>query len=204
MSRPLIIALHGVGSSADNLAAALAPLASVAEVVALDGCEPFDGGGRTRQWFSVAGVTEADRPLRVAGALPSLLRRLDRLASERDVRRDDVVLLGFSQGAIMTLAAVAQGLHRGCAVAVAGRLATPVVHAADPATVLLLHDDADPVMPAALSTDAAARLRAAGHRVTLTRTHGIGHTIGPATLAAIDHWLAETASAPLSPTLIEG
>jgi phospholipase/carboxylesterase len=95
MSRPLIVALHGVGSSARDIAAAVAPLERIADLVALDRAEPFDGGGRGRQWFSVAGVTEADRPMRVAGALPALVDRLDRLAADRGVAREDLVLLGF-------------------------------------------------------------------------------------------------------------
>jgi phospholipase/carboxylesterase len=205
MSRPLIVALHGVGSSAADMAAALAPLEQVAEVIALDGGEPFDGGGRGRQWFSVAGVTEADRPRRVASALPALLGRLDRLARDRGVAREALVLLGFSQGAIMTLAMVAQGLHPGRTVAVAGRLAAPVVPAeGDAATLLLVHDSADRVMPPALSDAAATALGAAGYHVGFARTDGIGHGIGPATITAIADWLAATAPLRAISTLIEG
>jgi phospholipase/carboxylesterase len=195
MSRPLIVALHGVGSSARDMAAALAPLQAFAEVVALDGRDPFDGGGAGRQWFSIAGVTEADRPARVAEALPSLIGRLDLLAEERGLAREEMVLLGFSQGAIMTLAMVAQGLHPGRAVAIAGRLAAPVVQAGDrPASVLLIHDSADRIMPVALSADAAAQLSAAGHHVKLIGTDGIGHSIGFPTTSAIADWLATTDS----------
>jgi phospholipase/carboxylesterase len=184
MNRPLIVALHGVGSSGPDMGAALAPLTAVAEVIALDGCEPFDGGGRGRQWFSVSGVTEADRPRRVAGALPRMLKRLDDLARQHGVAREDLVLLGFSQGAIMTLAMVAQGFHAGRAIAIAGRLAAPV----------------DRVMPQGLSQDAAERLRAAGHHVDQILTNGIGHSIGAQTLSSIASWLAAIAS-PRAPEL---
>jgi phospholipase/carboxylesterase len=205
MSRPLIVALHGVGSSGPDMAAALAPLERIGQVVALDGPDPFDAGGRGRQWFSVAGVTEADRPGRVAAALPSLATRLDDLAGRHGVSRDDLVLLGFSQGAIMTLAMVAGRLHRGRAIAVAGRLAAPVEPAHDgPASLLLVHDRADPVMPSALSDQAAAALAAAGHEVDLIHTHGVGHGIGPYTLSAIAGWLTATVSPRAAPSLIEG
>lgn len=194
MTRPVIVALHGVGSSGANMAAALRPLEAQAHVVALDGIDPFDGGGSGRQWFSVAGVTEADRPLRVAGALPGLLRRLDRLAEGYGLARRDLVLLGFSQGAIMTLAAVAQGLHPGRAIAVAGRLAAPVARPIEPADLLLIDDRDDRVMPSALSDDAAARIAAAGHRVDRFHTAGIGHGIGSATTEAIATWLTTSAN----------
>lgn len=194
MTRPLLVALHGVGSSARDMAVALAPLQQVAEVIALDGHEPFDLAASGRQWFSVAGVTEADRPMRVAGALPLLLDRLDRLAAAHGVTRDDLVLVGFSQGAIMTIAMIAQGFHHGRAVAIAGRLAAPVAPAGDrPATLLLLHDVADRVMPPLLSKQASTALVAAGHHVELTLTDGIGHGIGKPTLTALASWLAATA-----------
>jgi phospholipase/carboxylesterase len=201
MNRPLIVALHGVGSSGPDMGAALAPLTAVAEVIALDGCEPFDGGGRGRQWFSVSGVTEADRPRRVAGALPRMLKRLDDLARQHGVAREDLVLLGFSQGAIMTLAMVAQGFHAGRAIAIAGRLAAPVIPAeANPASLLVIADSVDRVMPQGLSQDAAKRLRAAGHHVDQILTFGIGHGIGAQTLSSIASWLAATAS-PRAPEL---
>jgi phospholipase/carboxylesterase len=197
VSRPLIVALHGVGSSARDIAVALAPLEPVAEVVTLDGGEPYDGGGSGRQWFSVARVTEGDRPMRVASALPRLLDRLDRLAHDHGTTREDLVLLGFSQGAIMTLALVARGLHHGRAVAVAGRLAAPVAPMdGRGALLLLVHDSADRVMAPILSKDAAARLAAAGHHVQLAHTDGVGHGIGPATVAAVADWLAATAPSP--------
>jgi len=205
MSRPLIVALHGVGSSARDMAAALAPLEKLAEVVALDGTDPFDVGATGRQWFSVAGVTEANRPDRVASALPALLDPLDRLAADHGVRRRDLVLLGFSQGAIMTLAMVAQGLHAGRAVAIAGRLAamvSPIEN--DAADLLLVHDLADRVMPASLSSDAAAKLTAAGHRVEVVHTAGVGHGVGPATITAITGWLAAADRSPALSTSLEG
>jgi phospholipase/carboxylesterase len=199
MTRPLIVALHGVGSNARDLAAALAPLGPVAEVLALDGFDPFDGGGQGRQWFSVAGVTEASRPARVAAALPALIAKLDTIAAERGIARDDIILLGFSQGAIMTLAAVAGGLHHGRAVAVAGRLAAPVLPVERAATVLLLHDRDDRVMPINLSVDAGAALDRAGHHVEGAWSAGIGHGIGAPTLSAIADWLAKPAVSSIQP-----
>jgi phospholipase/carboxylesterase len=196
MSRPLIVALHGVGSSARDMAAAVAPLGEAADIVALDGLEPFHAGGPGRQWFSIAGVTEANRAARVAGALPRLIARLDAVASERAIDRHDIMLLGFSQGAIMTLAAVAGGLHHGHAVAVAGRLAAPVLPVTRFARLLLLHDRDDPVMPIALSVEVGAALRRAGHSVDGAWSAGVGHRIGGPMLPAIADWLTTARAGP--------
>ncbi|TAJ79649.1 MAG: hypothetical protein EPO45_03725 [Sphingobium sp.] len=205
MSRTVIVALHGVGSAAGQLAAALAALGTMAEVVALDGPEPFSGGGDGRQWFSIAGVTEANRPQRVIQALPPLIGLLDGIAAEHGMARDELVLLGFSQGAIMALAAVAQGAHNGRAIAIAGRLAASIVPAAGaPASVLLVHDADDPVMPIWLFRQAGEAFVSAGHDVTQVQTEGLGHSIGPATLAAIAEWLTASACPRAVRTLSEG
>ena len=203
MTRPLIVALHGVGSTGPAMGAALRPLEDMADVMALDGFEPFDAGETGRQWFSIREITEADRPLRVAAAIPQLLRHLDGIAARHSRKREDLVLVGFSQGAIMTLALIAQGLHAGRAIAIAGRLAVPVLPASS-ATVLLIRDHADAVMPPALSEEAARRLAAAGHRIDLALTEGVGHAIGPATVASIADWLAAETPSPKRSMLIEG
>jgi phospholipase/carboxylesterase len=204
MSRPIVVALHGVGSNARDLAAALTPLQSLCDVVALDGPEPFDGGGAGRQWFSIAAVTEANRPARVAAALPTLLVRFDEFAASRGVARDQLVLLGFSQGAIMILAAVAGGHHKGKAVAIAGRLAAPVVRPVQPAHVLLVHDHDDGVMPADLSVAAASSLRAVGHDVDSIQTAGLGHAVGRPTLVSIERWLANRFNLPADADQLQG
>jgi phospholipase/carboxylesterase len=186
------------------MAAAITPLGGVAEMIALDGCEAFDRGGPGRQWFSVSSVTEANRPLRVTAAMPRLVDRLDRLARDRAVDRDALILVGFSQGAIMILAMIAQGLHAGHAVAIAGRLAAPVLPApGKAASLLLVHDRDDQVMPSTFADDAATRLGAAGHHVMLQHTTGVGHGIGRSTNAAILEWLAATSPCPI-PTPTEG
>lgn len=183
----LVVALHGVGASAADIA----PMADTigralsVDALALDGPDRFDMGGIGRQWFSVRGVTDVIRPARVAAALPGLLARLDEAGARRGCGRGDIALIGFSQGAIMALAALAGGAGFGSVVAIAGRLAAPVLPAspAGPKT-LLIHDRLDPVMPIALGIEAEAALRTAGHDTTLAITEGYGHAIGPRTIEA--------------------
>jgi phospholipase/carboxylesterase len=205
MNLPLIVALHGVGSSAEDMIAALHPLNTLADVIALPGHEPFDRAGNGRQWFSVVGVTEGNRAARTAAALPALIEKLEQLAVTRNIHRDDIILLGFSQGAIMTLAAVAGGHHSGRAISIAGRLAVPVSTAVDhQAEILVIHDADDHIMPSGLSLDAAAALNHAGHAVETVETAGVGHRIGAATLDAIGAWLTHDHKSAYSLTTLEG
>ena len=205
MNPPLIVALHGVGSSADDMTAALHPLTAFADVIALPGHEPFDSSDSGRQWFSVMSVTESNRSTRTAAALPALIAKLDQLAVARNISRDDIILLGFSQGAIMTLAAVAGGYHCGRAISIAGRLAVPVSPALDrQAEILVVHDADDHIMPSGLSINAATALNRAGHAVEVVETAAVGHRIGKATLDAIGAWLTHHHRSTYSLIALEG
>lgn len=182
-SRPegLAIVLHGVGANA----AAMMPVAEVLaaadpslRVLALDAPEPFDGGGAGRQWFSVRGVTDANRPARVAAALPTLWAFVEAERERHALAPEAVTLVGFSQGAIMTLAAAARGHRFGRAIAIAGRLVPPVRQAQRGAPrITLLHGSDDSVIPATEAAFAACRLRSTGYDVETTISEGTGHSI---------------------------
>lgn len=172
-----VIYLHGVGSSG----AAMQPLA---DAVALavpahcpDGPEAFNQG---RQWFSIMGVSEDNRPGRVAAALPAFT---DIVSSYGDPR--DSLLIGFSQGAIMALHAVAAGLPAAGVIALSGRLAGPVPPRAGWPAITLLHGSADPMMPPAVAQATEAWLRDAGADAQLTIFEGLGHSVDARSVAAI-------------------
>jgi phospholipase/carboxylesterase len=186
----LVILLHGVGSNGADMAGLAEMMAPGLPGIAFaspDAPLPFDGGGMGRQWFSVAGVSVENRPARVAAARSGLDAILNSLIAEAGFAEhlDKVVLVGFSQGSIMALDAVASGRWAlGGIVAFAGRLATPAPLA--PATempVLIIHGDADRVMPVAEAHDAERRFTALGVKVEVLIEPGIGHQVGRAGLA---------------------
>lgn len=180
----LVIFLHGVGSRGADLAPlghAWQALLPEASFVAPDAPQPFDRGGPGRQWFSVSGVTEANRPQRIVAAREAFdgtLWPIIRQAGFTD-RLERVALVGFSQGAIMALDALASGRWPVAAVvAFAGRLASPEPLA--PATVtkaLLVHGTRDQVMPVVESERAMTRLAKAGVTIELHLSPGEGHTV---------------------------
>lgn len=176
----LMVLLHGVGASADDLAG-LADywaddLPSVA-FAALAGHEPFDGGGPGRQWFSISGITATNRTTRVEAALPLLRERLTRELERHGLGPDRLILVGFSQGTIMSLG-IAAADPAGCALVIgySGRLnINPEVGITPPIT--LIHGSADPVIPASESRLAAEALTAAGRVVGVHILPGVPHTI---------------------------
>ena len=79
-SDELLLLFHGVGASAQDLVPlgeALARARPRATVVSVEAPHP-SALGRGREWFSVVGVTEENRPGRIASAMPLFLGAISR------------------------------------------------------------------------------------------------------------------------------
>lgn len=173
------IFLHGVGSTG----AAMRPLAESLGVTATahfpDGPHPFDMG-QGRQWFSVKGVTEANRPDRIKAAMPEFRAVIESFGDPADS-----VLVGFSQGAIMALHAAAEGLPVRAVFALSGRLAGPVAAQDDWPPITLVHGAADPVIAGKMALATDGWLKAAGASPTLHLFEGLGHGVDDRVLSAL-------------------
>ncbi len=192
----LVILLHGFGSNGADMAGLAEVMAPALPSIAFASPDaPHPAGGMGRQWFSVAGVTVENRPARVAAARPGLDAILNNLIAEAGFaeRLDKVILLGFSQGAIMALDAMASGRWPlGGIVAFAGRLATPEpLSPALETPVLIVHGTEDRMMPVAEAHDAERRLTALGATAELLIEPGIGHQIGREGLARAVSFIRE-------------
>jgi phospholipase/carboxylesterase len=175
----LVLLFHGVAASADDLLPLGQFVARVhpqAMVVSVNAPQASDLG-RGYQWFSVLGVTEQNRPERVAQAMPSFEATLAHWQHHAGVGAERTVLIGFSQGSIMALESTQRTpelAHR--VVAVAGRFAKPP-RVAPAAAIHLLHGEQDPVIPASQSREAEALLRQLGAVVTADFFPALGHGI---------------------------
>ena len=204
----LVVFLHGVGAAGADLAPLAGPLQAFLPSAAFaspDAPDPFDGGGRSRQWFSVAGVSADNRQQRVERAREGFDRVVRAAIAERSFagRLDRVAFFGFSQGAIMALDAIASGRWPVAAVvAASGRLpgqADP--HSAAAATpALLLHGEADGTVPAEESRRAAKLLKAAGFTVETRFFARLGHSISGEGVEAAAAFLARV----LNPAQLKG
>ncbi|MBA2673366.1 esterase [Ramlibacter sp.] len=179
----LVLLFHGVGASADDLvplAQRVAQARPHAFVASIGAPFPF-GMGAGRQWFSVLGVTEQDRPARVAAAMPAFAGAVAHWQAESGVDAARTTLIGFSQGAIMALESTQAELPQPLArrvVAIAGRFAQPVRCAPAGVALHLIHGAVDPVIPAQQSVQAVGALRQLGAAdTTLDVLPGLGHGV---------------------------
>ena len=197
MPSQLVLLFHGVGSTARDLVPlgeALAPHLPDAAIISL---QAPDASGPGWQWFSVQGVTEADRPARVAAAMPGFVQAVMQWQQACAVGPARTTLIGFSQGAIMALESTQQAVPlAGRVIALSGRFARAPHVAPASARVHLMHGDADPVMPVRLAVDASAQLQGLGAQVTLDRFPGLGHGIDRRVVDAIVRRLEDALPAP--------
>ena len=197
----LVVLLHGVGATADSffpIAQALAPALPNAEFLVPDGFQPFDGAPSGRQWFSIRGVTDENRPPRVEQGAAPLNAWIDQELSRRGLGGDRLIVLGFSQGAIMAhWLALRRNPAPAAIVSIAGLLAVegrPV--APKPSRVLLVHGAADTRMPVSLAHEAASELKARGVDVKLQVIPGLAHGIDARALDQVKQFLVEVTGQP--------
>lgn len=188
--RQLVVICHGVGAYGHDLMS-LAPYFANALPDALfvlpDAPQPHDAAPYGRQWFS---LRDRSPPVLEAGmraAVPLLDRFIDAELARLGLPEDAYALIGFSQGAMVALF---DGLRRNVSpraiLAYSGALLAPqsLAEIRGRPPVLLVHGEADDVVPPARSRAAEQALRAAGVPVEALYIPGLGHGIDEAGLAA--------------------
>lgn len=187
MAPPLIILLHGVGGTPADMAPLASRIASTlpdAHIAAPPAALPYDLGPQGCQWFSVDGITEGNRPGRIRAALPAFVDTIRTVQHAHGADPANTVLAGFSQGAIMALAACTDAWLAHHVLAIAGRFA-PLPAAWEQRTnVSLVHGTMDGIMPADHSRRAAARLAELGADVQLALVPRTVHMLAPAIVEA--------------------
>jgi len=187
--RRLVVLAHGLGADGHDLID-LAPLWGKALPDALfaapDAPEPNAASAFGRQWFELWGRTPAQLAAGVASGAASLLGFVEAELARLGLPAESVALMGFSQGAMVSLrAGLTRAVPPRAILAYAGALLDPALpDRADRPPVLLVHGEADQVAPASASLAAAASLRAAGVAVESRLIPGLGHGLDDEGLSA--------------------
>lgn len=185
----LVVLCHGVGADGYDLidlAPTWAAALPQAAFVAPDAPEPYDSGPTGRQWFALWDRT----PAALAAGADEAARHLGAFVEAELARRglpgDAYALMGFSQGAMTALhAGLRQTAPPRAILAFSGALLAPerLAEAIARPPVLLVHGQADEVVPADASRAAEQALGAAGFAVETLFCPRLGHGIDEAGLA---------------------
>jgi len=190
VTRSIVVFLHGYGANG-------ADLLGIADVlgehmpdtlfVAPDAPEQVPGAPFGFQWFPIPwmdGSSEEEAERGMLAAVEDVNAFLDALMVDEDVLPEQVVLFGFSQGTMMSLH-IAPRREDPVAgvVAFSGRMLKPDLledEVVSRMPVLLVHGDADEVVPPQSLPAAAEALQKAGFKEVFAHVmKGTGHGIAP-------------------------
>ncbi len=205
----LILLCHAAGADAASLlplGVRLSDAFPQATIVSLQADTSADSP-QGFEWFPMADLTDENRPLRVAQALPALQTAVRDWQERSGVSAAATALIGLSQGAEMVLElSKLRPMLASRVVAMGGRFTTlPDVPPAV-TTIHLLHGKQDALMPYSHSVTAAHHLLGLGCDITAEVVPFVGHDLHPDLIAlaisklsthiARHLWTAAQAAAP--------
>jgi phospholipase/carboxylesterase len=189
-TRSVVVFLHGYGANGEDLLGLADPLSEHLPdtlFVAPDAPETCAGSPMGFQWFPIPWIDssseeEAERGL--LAAADDLNAFLDALMVDEDVLPEQVVLFGFSQGTMMSLHVVPRREDAiAGVVGFSGRLMSPELltdQVLSRPPILLVHGDADDVVPVQSMPEAVEALQSADFKEVFAHImKGTGHGIAP-------------------------
>lgn len=189
-TRSAVIFLHGYGANGADLLGLADPLAEHLPdtlFIAPDAPEACAGSPMGFQWFPIPwvdGSSEEEAEAGLRAAAEDLNAFLDAVMVDEDLLPEQVVLVGFSQGTMMSLH-VAPRREDPVAgiVAFSGRLLQPELledEVISRPPVILIHGDMDDVVPPQSLPEAADALQKAGWKEVYAHVmKGTAHGIAP-------------------------
>lgn len=198
-TKQIVMFLHGYGADGADLlglADPLGPHLPDTTFIAPDAPERAQGGYGL-QWFPIPwldGSSEEAAAQGLARASGDLDAFIDARLAEYGLKDKALALLGFSQGAMMAMhVAPRRAVEMAGVVAISGRLLAPekIDQITVKPPVLLIHGDADQVVPFGNMQHAGQVLTGAGVETFGHVMKGAGHGIAPDGLQASLAFLAD-------------
>jgi phospholipase/carboxylesterase len=193
----LVVLCHGYGADGNDLIG-LAPywqrLLPTAAFVAPNAPERCPGSPGY-QWFPISRLDPGEMQKGVNQAGGALDAYLDAELTRYQLSADRMALVGFSQGTMMSLhVGLIRAAKPAAIIGFSGMFAAaenPPALGADTPPILLIHGDADPMIPIDALFVSAGALGRAGATVQWHVSSGIGHSIDEQGLAIGGAFLAQ-------------
>lgn len=185
----LVVFLHGYGSNGDDLIEIAKiwepslPNTAFFSPNAIEKSEVNPFGGY--QWFGLNDFNPTNVRAGLDKARPHTNRFLKRLLTEYRLLPSDLIIIGFSQGAMLALDMIYSIARLGGVIGYSGAFYPPTSGTPlSSVPVLLVHGTADLVVPYASLQFAQTQLRKANINVMTQTCPGLGHSIDEAGLMA--------------------
>ena len=189
LSSNLVVFLHGYGADGKDLIDLANPFAMAlpnATFISPDAPDPCAMSPQGRQWFPIEEI-----PNGAIKASDSLLNLIKKEAEDLNLTFKDVVLIGFSQGAMMSMQCLLLNKFRfGAVIGYSGALRKENIEAAgsqiidgkhkfSETPILLVHGEQDQVVPFQSLQNSKSLLDNIGFNVETLSRPKLGHGIDP-------------------------
>lgn len=180
----LVILSHGYGSDGNDLiglASYWQKILPNTGFVAPNAPEPCPGSPNGYQWFPISRLDPHEIARGVEAAAPVLADFIAGALRKFGVPPSRLVLAGFSQGTMMSLqVGLRLAVPPAAILGFSGMLAAPPpADISSPPPVMMVHGDADDMLPVAQMFQAVHLLGMAGISAQWHVSHGVGHGIDP-------------------------
>ena len=210
-TRQLVILCHGYGSDGNDLIA-LAPywqqIMPDAAFIAPNAPEPCDGNPMGYQWFPITRLDPVEIARGVEAAAPVLERFIEEQLRLRGLDGSQLALVGFSQGTMMALhVGLRRAVPPACIVGYSGALALPERLAGEISgkpPILMIHGDADDMLPVSRMHSAVQALGEAGLSVQWHVSPQLGHGIDQTGLELGGRFIADAFAGRLTASMAAG
>ncbi|MDR3179611.1 MAG: dienelactone hydrolase family protein [Holosporaceae bacterium] len=192
-TKKIMIIFHGYGANKEDflpVAEAFSQNIDYIQINIPDGIEK-SGHPNGYQWFSLCGNTLDDDNMAFRKNEHTIKAYVDGILNENEMSTEDLILVGFSQGAMLSLIL---GLKLGVShiISFCGALLDPQIKSRNPDTkIIMIHGRKDRVIPADLMLSSIEALQHSSSNVSVVVSESAAHYIDGRMMTAAIEFLAE-------------
>ncbi len=181
MSKTLIVLMHGIGSSGDDLESLipfLQPYLPNTEFFSPNGIEPCDLFPFGFQWFSLQNRDEEVMQKELHRTSGAIRKMIENKAKSLSIEPSNIILIGFSQGTMTSLyLTLTSDTPYKAIVGFSGSLIMPSHISQKNTPICLIHGAEDDVVPPSSLELARTQLANEGIKVKTHLYHDLAHSI---------------------------